>query len=120
MLTVIAVLVGLVAGALAASVALWAVSGSRVRRDEERHIALYPAGEREEVRQLLARDGLSGDVLAQATDAVVADRERWIEVMMEREHGMAATRRDFEMEGATVVATPNDDGTWKLVATYPD
>ena len=35
----------------------------RIRREEERHIELVPAGEREEVRQLLARDGLSGELL---------------------------------------------------------
>ena len=31
-----------------------------------------PAGEREEVRQLLARDGLSGELLDAATDAVTS------------------------------------------------
>jgi vacuolar iron transporter family protein len=66
----------------------------RIRREEERHIALVPAGEREEVRQLLARDGLDGELLDAATDAVTSDRRRWVEVMMAREHGFAATRPD--------------------------
>ena len=44
----------------------------RIQRDEERHIELVPAGEREEVRQLLARDGLSGELLDAATDAVTS------------------------------------------------
>jgi VIT1/CCC1 family predicted Fe2+/Mn2+ transporter len=64
----------------------------RVLRQEQRHIELWPAGEREEVRQLLARDGLTGDVLATATDAITADRQRWIDVMMAREHGFGAVR----------------------------
>ena len=60
----------------------------RIRREEERHIELVPAGEREEVRQLLARDGLSGELLDAATDAVTSDRRRWVETMMAREHGL--------------------------------
>ena len=63
---------------------------TRIRREEERHIDLVPEGEREEIRQLLARDGLSGDVLDRATDAVTSDRRRWIDVMMTREHGLSA------------------------------
>src|SRR5262245_24542126 len=47
MLTVVAVLVGLVAGALAAVVALWAVSGSRLRRAEESRARLIGDAERE-------------------------------------------------------------------------
>ena len=66
----------------------------RIQRDEERHIELVPAGEREEVRQLLARDGLSGELLDAATDAVTSDRQRWVDVMMAREHGFAAVRPD--------------------------
>ena len=66
----------------------------RIRREEERHIELVPAGEREEVRQLLARDGLSGELLDAATDAVTSDRRRWVETMMAREHGFAAVRPD--------------------------
>jgi VIT1/CCC1 family predicted Fe2+/Mn2+ transporter len=63
---------------------------ARIRREEERHIDLVPEGEREEIRQLLARDGLSGDVLDRATNAVTSDRRRWIDVMMTREHGLSA------------------------------
>jgi VIT1/CCC1 family predicted Fe2+/Mn2+ transporter len=77
----------------------------RVRREEERHIELWPAGEREEVRQLLARDGLSGDVLDTATEAITADRQRWVEVMMAREHGFGSTRpRPVRAAAATFLA----------------
>jgi VIT1/CCC1 family predicted Fe2+/Mn2+ transporter len=66
----------------------------RIQRDEERHIELVPAGEREEVRQLLARDGLTGKLLDAATAAVTSDRQRWVDMMMAREHGFAAVRPD--------------------------
>lgn len=60
----------------------------RVRAIEERHIARYPDGERREVREILARKGLSGDVLDGATDAIVADKENWIGLMLEGEYGL--------------------------------
>ena len=78
---------------------------TRIRREEERHIDLVPEGEREEIRQLLARDGLSGDVLDRATDAVTSDRRRWIDVMMTREHGLSAVGISaFTAAAATFVA----------------
>ena len=48
---------------------------ARLRREEERHVDLVPAGEREELRQMLAGQGLGGDVLDQAVTAISADRE---------------------------------------------
>ena len=43
---------------------------------------------------MLARDGLAGELLDAAADAVTSDRRRWVEVMMAREHGFAAVRPD--------------------------
>lgn len=60
----------------------------RIRAIEERHIARYPDGERREVRQILARKGLSGQVLTDATDAITADKETWIALMLEGEYGL--------------------------------
>jgi vacuolar iron transporter family protein len=60
----------------------------RLRVVEERHIDRYPDGERREVREILAQKGLTGQVLEEATDAITADRERWIDVMMEGEYGL--------------------------------
>lgn len=62
----------------------------RLRKIEERHITHYPDGEREEVRTILAQKGLSGQVLDEATEAICADRESWIQLMMEGEYGLAA------------------------------
>ncbi|MCV6586648.1 MAG: VIT1/CCC1 transporter family protein [Marinibacterium sp.] len=61
---------------------------SRLRAIEERHIDLYPDGERLELREILAQKGLSGRVLDEATVAISADRERWIDAMLEGEYGL--------------------------------
>lgn len=60
----------------------------RIKKIEERHIREFPEGERLEVREILARKGLSGRVLEQATDAITQDKESWIALMMEGEYGM--------------------------------
>ncbi|MEY8842551.1 VIT1/CCC1 transporter family protein, partial [Cribrihabitans sp. XS_ASV171] len=60
----------------------------RIRAIEERHIRLYPDGERAEVREILAQKGLSGPVLDEATEAVTANRENWIAMMLEGEYGL--------------------------------
>jgi VIT1/CCC1 family predicted Fe2+/Mn2+ transporter len=62
----------------------------RYRRQEERHIAAVPAGEREEVRQILARWGLGDGLLDGATGAITQDRARWVRFMMQLEHGFPA------------------------------
>ncbi|WP_419740982.1 VIT1/CCC1 transporter family protein [Ruegeria sp.] len=62
----------------------------RIRAIEKRHIALYPDGERDEVRENLAQKGLSGQVLEDATEAITADRENWINLMIEGEYGLGS------------------------------
>lgn len=62
---------------------------ARLRRVEEHHIQRYPAGERAEVREILRQIGLDGAVLEDATDAITAKRETWIEVMLKGEYGLA-------------------------------
>jgi VIT1/CCC1 family predicted Fe2+/Mn2+ transporter len=61
----------------------------RLRRQEELHVAAVPAGEREEVRQLLAGWRLDPPLLERVVDAVTSDRERWVELMMQLEHGVS-------------------------------
>lgn len=60
----------------------------RLRQIEERHIDLYPEGEREELREILRQKGLSGAALEAATDAIANNREAWIQMMMEGEYGV--------------------------------
>lgn len=59
-----------------------------VRREEERHVRLVPAGEREEIRQLFARKGFRGEVLEQVVETICEDPRRWVETMLIEEHGL--------------------------------
>jgi VIT1/CCC1 family predicted Fe2+/Mn2+ transporter len=63
----------------------------RARRTEAHHIDTVPEGEREEVRQILHGQGLEGSVLEGAVQAVTSDRQRWIRLMLQAEHGVPPT-----------------------------
>lgn len=60
----------------------------RLRRIEDRHIDLYPEGERAELAEILRRKGLEGTALEVATEAIAQNRNAWIEMMMEGEYGV--------------------------------
>ncbi|MDA7967178.1 VIT1/CCC1 transporter family protein [Ruegeria sp.] len=60
----------------------------RIRAIEERHIRLYPDGERNEVREILLQKGLSGQVLEDATAAITASHDNWVDLMIEGEYGL--------------------------------
>ncbi|WP_425045881.1 VIT1/CCC1 transporter family protein [Primorskyibacter sp. S87] len=62
----------------------------RLRAIEERHITLYPDGERLEAREILAQKGLQGRVLDEATEAITANRENWINLMLDGEYGLGS------------------------------
>ncbi len=62
----------------------------RLRSEEEQHIAEYPAGEREEIRQIFEKKGFSEDDLDRVVDVITADRERWVETMLAEEHGLSS------------------------------
>lgn len=74
----------------------------RILQQEYRHVEQVPEGEREEVRQILARWGIEGDALEASTDAVTAHPDRWVDVMMQLEHGFGPTEeRPIEAAVAT-------------------
>lgn len=62
----------------------------RLREIEERHIRKYPEGERNELREILRRKGLSGDALESAVDQISQNREQWVQLMLEGEYGLAS------------------------------
>ncbi|MEL6419477.1 MAG: VIT1/CCC1 transporter family protein, partial [Pseudomonadota bacterium] len=59
----------------------------RVRAVEHRHIEENPVGERLEVVEILSQMGLSGDLLEKAADAITADQESWVKLMIDGEYG---------------------------------
>jgi len=66
---------------------------SRIRRMEERHIQVAPEGEREEIRQLFAAKGFSGDDLKRAVEVITSSEQHWVDMMVAEEHGVPAVDR---------------------------
>jgi len=72
---------------------------------EHRHIEAFPDGERDEVREILRRLGIVGDLLDRAVAAITADRDRWVRMMLREEYGLpAAVRSPWRAAGSTFSA----------------
>ena len=67
---------------------------ARARRDEEDQIDMRPEEERDEVREVFATKGFSGDDLDRVVEVITADRTRWVDTMMVEELGYAPGERD--------------------------
>lgn len=65
-----------------------------LRASERDHIERIPEGEREEIRQIFAAKGFSGETLDAIVETITADQGLWIETMMSEEHGVARIERN--------------------------
>lgn len=77
----------------------------QARNRELDEIRKWPQGEREEVKQIYARKGFEGELLEQVVDVLTRDPDRWVDVMLQEEHGMALAGHHAGRAGlATFVA----------------
>jgi VIT1/CCC1 family predicted Fe2+/Mn2+ transporter len=77
---------------------------ARVRAIERKHIRHDPAGEREEVRQILAAKGIADPALSDAVAAIAAQEKNWIDLMVTDEYGLPASPPSPLAAGAATFA----------------
>lgn len=88
---------------------------ARTRMMEHEHIRQYPAGEREEIRQIFKSKGFEGKNLENAVEVITADRERWVNTMLTEEFGLSAVHASPVKAGAVTLAAFVSVGSMPLL-----
>lgn len=65
-----------------------AMLGDSIRQIENEHIEKYPAGEREEIRQIFQKKGFTGETLEKIVETISSDRR-----LLDRYHAHGRIRR---------------------------
>jgi VIT1/CCC1 family predicted Fe2+/Mn2+ transporter len=87
--TTFAVVAGVAGAGLSSKVVIiLGLANLAARKVEHEHIRNYPQGEKEEIRQIFAKKGFAGKDLETAVDVITADREQWVNTMLQDEIGM--------------------------------
>lgn len=73
------------------------------REREYRHIQETPHLEREEVQEIYAKKGFSGELLNRIVETITASQEIWVAVMMAEEHRLTPTDRGQALKSAFIV-----------------
>ncbi len=76
---------------------------AKIRKDEAWEIENFPAGEREEIRQIYAKKGFKGKQLEQLVDVITSDKKLWIDTMIQDEHGLPLEDSNPWYAGAATV-----------------
>jgi len=77
----------------------------KIRQRENEEIETFPEGEIEEIRQIYARKGFEGELLEEAVDVIVSDRDKWVDTMVQEEFGLPLQSHNaFKAGLATFVA----------------
>lgn len=61
----------------------------KLREEEAAEIDACPEGEREEIRQIYARKGFSGEQLDGVVEVITSNPTEWLNTMMVEEHGLS-------------------------------
>jgi len=73
------------------------------RAREYRHVRHIPDLERQEIRELYARKGFTGDLLERIVETITANPDVWVAVMLSEEHQLAPVSRTQALRATLIV-----------------